>query len=96
MLAGQAKKRLTPLYLPTESFAFIAAIRHALGVRSQAALTDPCWQLFYLGDLAVERFFIEAHQRKLLSYHAAGAIVRIDFGTADLEEYAHHIAQRAD
>lgn len=71
------KKRLTPLYLPTEAFAFIAMIRHELGVRGAAALADPVWKLFFLGETAVERFFVEAHQRNLLQYHAAGSLARI-------------------
>jgi hypothetical protein len=95
VLAGAAKKRLTPLYLPTESFAFLAMIRSVLGYRGKQSLSDPCWRLFFLSETAVERFFIEAQQRKLLEYHAAGSVVRIEFPTETLDEYAHELAQRA-
>lgn len=94
VLAGAAKKRISPLYLPPESFAFIARVRHALGVRGHGALRDPCWALFFLSELAVERFFLEAHQRKLLSYGAAGSLIRIEFPGETLEDYAHILAQR--
>jgi hypothetical protein len=96
VLAGAARKHIAPLYLPTESFAFIAMVRHELGTRSRAALDDPCWRLFYLSDLAVERFFVEAHQRRLLAYHAAGSVVRIEFLADTLEGYAHALIERAD
>jgi hypothetical protein len=95
VLAGAAKKRFTPLYLPAESFAFLAMIRNLLGYRGRRSLTDPCWQLFFLSDTAVERFFIEAQQRKLLEYHAAGSVVRIEFPAETLDAYAHELAQRA-
>ncbi len=95
VLAGAVKKRITTLYLPVESFACIARIRHELGVRGHMALRDPCWRLFFLGESAVERLFLEAHQQKLLSYLAAGSVIRIDFPGATLEEYARELAQRA-
>jgi hypothetical protein len=94
VLAGAVKKRLTPLYLPTEAFAFIAMIRHELGVRGAAALADPVWKLFFLGETAVERFFVEAHQRKILQHHAAGSLARIEFPASTLHDYAHELAQR--
>lgn len=96
VLSGAVKKRIAPMLLPPESFAFIARIRHDLGVRGQAALEDPCWRLFFLGETAVERLFLEAHQRKLLSYLAAGSVIRIDFPGDDLEAYARELAQRAN
>ena len=96
VLAGVVKKRLTPVYLPTETFAFIAMIRHQLGLLGSAALTDECWRLFFLSDTAVERFFVDAHQRKLLEYHAAGSVVRIEFPAETVEGYARELAQRAN
>jgi len=95
VLAGAAKKHLKPLLLPTESFAFLAMLRGTLGHRGNISLSDPCWQLFFLNETGVERFFIEAQQRRLLEYHAAGAVVRIEFPVATLDEYAHELAQRA-
>ncbi len=95
VLTGGTKKRLVPLYLPVESFAFISRIRYELGLRGQVALRDPCWRLFHLGETAVERLFLEAHQRKLLSYLAAGSVIRIDFPDGTLEDYARELASRA-
>jgi hypothetical protein len=95
VLAGAAKKRLAPLYLPVESFALLAMIRSLLGHRGKQSLGDPCWRLFFLSESAVERFFIEAQQRKLLEYHAAGSVIRIEFPAETLDEYAHELAQRA-
>lgn len=95
VLSGGTKKRLTPLYLPTESFAFVAYVRHVLGQRGRRAMHDDCWQLFFLNETAVERFFVEAHQRKLLEYHAAGSLVRVEFPAGTPEDYARELAQRA-
>lgn len=94
VLAGAVKKRIAPLYLPPESFAFIARLRFELGVRGHSALQDPCWRLFFLVETAVERLFLEAHQRKLLTYLAAGSVVRIEFPGTSPEDYARELAQR--
>jgi len=96
VLSGAVRKNIASALLPTEAFAFIAMIRYHLGTRAEAALRDPCWHLFHLSDTAVERFFIEAHQRKFLEYHAAGSVVRIEFPAETLDEYAHVLAQRAN
>ena len=88
LLAGASKKSLAAIYLPTESFAFISLIRHQLGVKGQKVLSDDCWRLFLFSDTAIERSFVEAQQRGYLQYHAAGSIVRIEYPTNDLVEYA--------
>jgi hypothetical protein len=93
ILAGAAKKEIAPIYLPTESFAFIAMARHEAGVRARALRDDPVWQLYLLSPTAVDRFFVEAQQRRLLTYAAAGSVVRIEFPASTLEEYAHALAQ---
>lgn len=94
VLAGTVKKRLTPLYLPVESFAFLARVRREVGVQASAALHDAAWNLFFLSDTAVERFFVEAHQLGLLAYHAAGSLVRLDFPGSSLEDYACELVER--
>jgi hypothetical protein len=95
VLTGAVKKRLVPMYLPTETFAFLAMVRHQLGKRGGTLLRDDAWRLFFLPDLAVERFFAEAHQRQLLAYHAAGSLVRVEFPASSLEGYARELAQIA-
>jgi len=95
VLTGAVKKRIAPLYVPTESFAFLAMVRYQLGRRGGALLHDEMWRLFFLPDLAVERFFVEAHQRKLLTYQAAGSLVSVSFPAATLEDYARELAEVA-
>ncbi len=95
VLQGQVKKRLAPLYLPVTSFAFIAFLLSRTQRSGDRLLHDPSWQVFFLSDQAVEHLFFEAHQEQLLEYHAAGRVIRIEFPTATLEEYAHALARRA-
>jgi hypothetical protein len=95
ILAGASKKRITPIYLPTESFAFLAMLRQVVGVKGRVTLTDPCWRLFHLSDTGIEQHFLDAHQKKFLSYHAAGSLVRLEFSATNLQEYAHELSQRA-
>jgi hypothetical protein len=94
LLAGARKKFVRPLSLPVPSFAFLAMLRHQIGFRGRSGLQDRCWRLFYQDETAVERFFIAAQQERLLSYHAAGTVVRVDFPAANLEDYAHELAER--
>lgn len=95
LLEGAAKKRLTPVYLPVKTFAMLAFLRFAAGLRGRAMLGDTCWRLFFLGEQAAERLFLEAHQQKLLSYYAAGSAIRIEFPVLDIEEYAHELVARS-
>jgi hypothetical protein len=94
LLKGAVKKRIAPVYLPIESFAFLALARRLAGVPAAEAVGDPVWRLFQLGDGGAEHCFVEAHQRGLLGYHAAGSVRRIDFPTENLVDYAHALAQR--
>ena len=95
VLAGAVKKRITPIYLPVTSFAFLAKLRSDAGSLGRALLADPCWHLFYLGEAAAERLFVEAQQERLLAYNAAGSVIRVDFPARNLEDYADVIARRA-
>lgn len=95
LLEGAAKKRITSVYLPVKSFAFLAFLRHAVGVPGRAMLGDTCWRLFFLGEQATERLFLEAHQQKLLSYYAAGSAIRIEFPALGIEEYARELVARS-
>jgi Putative inner membrane protein (DUF1819) len=95
VLQGAVRKRIAPPYLPTTAFAHVMFYlkRH---LPSGARLVEhPDWRLFFLSREAVERFLFEAHQRGLLEYHAAGSVTRLSFPAADLEEYAHVLADRA-
>ena len=95
ILQGAVNKRLAPIYLPVEAFAYLAFYLQQHQPSGERLLDDPEWQLFFLSRHAVEQFFLEAHQQHLLEYHAAGSIIRITFPAASIEEYAHALTQRA-
>lgn len=111
VLQGAVNKHLTPIYLPTPSFALIAFWLQQRERSGHLVLQSDDWRLFFLPVEGVERFFIEAHQEHLLTYHAAGSVVRIEFPVADpstarlslpksssgqcLTEYAHVLLERA-
>lgn len=96
ILQGAVKKRLTPSFVPVAAFAYIALYLKQRQPSGTKLIRDPEWQLFFLPDKAVERLFVEAHQAHLLEFYAAGSIIRIDFSTESIEEYAHVIAQRSN
>jgi hypothetical protein len=96
VLQGVLHKRIAAPFLPTDAFCFIALLRYRELQSGERLLRDPEWRLFFLPDLAVERMFVAAHQEHLLEYYAAGRVVRIEFPTLSLEEYARALAQRAD
>lgn len=92
ILKGAVKKYLAPIYLPVQAFAYIALYLKQHQPSGEKLINASEWQLFFLSTKAVERFFMEAHQYRLLEYHAAGSIIRIDFPTESIAEYANVIA----
>jgi hypothetical protein len=50
--------------------------------------------VFFFDPLMVERFFFESHQQQLLTYLAAGRVIRIEFPAKTIEEYARALTQR--
>ena len=95
LLDGRVKKRIAGAYLPVESFAYIAFVLQALGASAQRLVHHDDWCLFRLDRSAVERMFLESDRAGLLSYHAAGQIVRIDFPATSFEEMADVVARTA-
>lgn len=95
VLQGKAMKRVAPVYLPTPSFAFLAKLLSRRLHSGDRLLHAPDWQLYFLSQAAVEHLFLEAHQERLLEYHAAGRVIRVEFPAPTLKEYAHALAQRA-
>jgi len=93
VLQGTVNKHLMPIYLPVPSFALIALWLQRRERSGHLVLQSDDWRLFFLPVEGVERFFIEAHQEHLLTYHAAGSIVRIEFPAASLTEYAHALLE---
>jgi hypothetical protein len=95
ILQGAVNKRLAPVYLPVEAFAYLAFYLQQQQPSGERLLAHPEWQLFFLSRQAVERLCLEAHQYHLLEYHAAGSTIRITFPCHTLEEYAYALTQRA-
>jgi hypothetical protein len=95
VLQGAVNKRLAPIYLPVEAFAYLAYYLRQYQPSGERLLDDPEWRLFFLSHQAVEQSFLEAHQHHLLEYHAAGSIIRVTFPSNSLEEYTYALAQRA-
>ena len=94
ILQGTTNKRLAPIFLPIEAFAYVAFYLKQKQPSGEMLIDDPEWQLFFLSRGSVEHFFMEAHQHRLLEYHAAGSIIRITFPAESIEEYAHVIVER--
>jgi len=95
IVQGKAQKRLAPVYLPPAAFAFIAFWLQRTQRSGDKLFHDPTWHLFFLSQTGVEQLFLEAHQERLLEYHAAGRVIRVEFPAASLKEYAHALARRA-
>lgn len=95
VLEGKANKRLTPIYLPNPAFALIALWLQQRDQAGNLVLHSDDWRLFFLPVEGVERFFLEAHQEHLLSYYAAGSVVRLEFPATTMREYAYVLLERA-
>jgi len=94
VLEGKAKKKVAPIYLPTESFVYLAYLLHGLGSDGFGLVSHPDWKLYLLSSQAVERMFLEAHQDHLLRFEAAGRVCRIEFPARTPEGMADVIAKR--
>jgi hypothetical protein len=88
VLQGAVRKRIAPAYLPIQAFAYIAFFLKQHEPSGAKLLDLEDWSLFFLTREGVERFFMEAHQRGLLEFHAAGDVIRLTFPVWCLEEYA--------
>jgi len=93
VLQGTVNKRIAPTYLPVEAFAYVAFYlkQHQPSGAKLMERTD--WKLFFLPPEGVEWFLVEAQQRRLLEYHAAGSVTRLTFPAKSLEEYANVLAE---
>ena len=89
VLQGAVNKRIAPVYLSVQAFAYIAYYlkQHQASGAKLLDLVD--WKLFFLPREGVERFLLEAHQHGLLEYHVAGSIARLTFPAKTLEEYVN-------
>lgn len=94
ILEGAVKKKIAPVYVPIESFTYIAFAIDREGSTGTGLVNHRDWALFLFSPPAVERMFLEADRHGLLRYHAAGKIVRIDFPTSTYKEMTDAIAAR--
>ncbi|WP_295431654.1 BrxA family protein [uncultured Thiodictyon sp.] len=94
VLQGVINKKIAPLFLPVEAFAYIMFYlkQHQPSGAKLIELAD--WKLFLLERNDVERLLFEAHQHELLEYHVAGSVTRLTFPAGTLPEYANALAQR--
>jgi hypothetical protein len=95
LLEGASKKRIAPVYLPIESFAYNAFALHEEGVSGPQLVQHRDWQLFLLSPPVVERMFLEADRSGLLRFQVAGKIMRIDFPATSFGEMADVVVARA-
>jgi hypothetical protein len=95
LLEGASKKRIAPIYLPIESFAYIAFALHQEEVSGPQLVQHPDWQLFLLSPPIVEQMFLEADRSGLLRFQAAGKIMRTDFPATSFGGMADVVVARA-
>lgn len=93
VLQGAVNKRIAPAYLPIQAFAYVAFYLKQQQPSGAKLLDLGDWRLFFMPRVGVERFFVEAHQHRLLEYHAAGNVTRLTFPAKTLEEYADVLTQ---
>ena len=95
LLEGATKKRIAPVYLPIESFAYIAFALHQEEISGPQLVQHPDWQLFLLSPPIVEQMFLEADRSGLLRFQAAGKIMRMDFPATNFGGMADVVVARA-
>lgn len=86
ILEGKVRKKIAPVYLPIEVFVYVAFCLSKEVKSGNKILHHPDWRLFLLDSTVVERLFLEAHQRKFLTYQAAGNLACIEYPYKSTEE----------
>lgn len=94
VLEGKARKQISSPQVPLPAFAYLTFCLHSRGVAIRNLLCHPDWRLFMLGPSDVEHLLFEAHQQRLLEYHAAGSVLSLSFPVSTAEEYAHVVLGR--
>lgn len=94
ILEGTKNKKIAPVYIPIEAFAYLAFVLHHLNYSGERLVNHPDWKLFLVDRLVVERLFLEAHQERLLQFASAGNIYRIEFPTKSWSDMADVITGR--
>jgi hypothetical protein len=89
------EKSIAPPRLHVLAFAYIAFLIKRNEPSGERLINHPDWRLFLLGTRAVERLFTEADAERLLTYQAAGSIIRIEFSTDNFQEYVNALVARS-
>ena len=91
ILEGKVRKNIAPVYLPIESFVYIAYLLNRNSPGGEKVLHHSDWKLFLLNSNMVEKLFLEAHQHGYLRYYSAGSIIRITFKQNNVVEVVNDI-----
>lgn len=94
ILSGISVKTFAEIRVPVNAFALLAFLLHREEPSGEKLISHPEWRIYNLSPELVEANLIEAHGNKLLEFYAAGSIIRLDFPTDNLEEYARIVAGR--
>ncbi len=94
-VSGSPEKQISPPHLDLRAFCYISFHLKQGEPSGERLVNHPHWRLFLLGPQQVERLFAEADAEGLLTFQAAGSIIRVGFPSADFEEYVHALIQRA-
>ena len=81
--SGSLEKRIVAPHLLVQAFAYIAFYLRRNEPSGERLLKHPDWRLFLLTPNMVERLFAEADAEGLLTYQAAGSIIRVEFPTEE-------------
>ena len=88
-------KALAPARLHVLAFAYVAFQLKRNEPSGERLINHPRWRLFFLSPREVESYLAEADAHKLMSYQAAGSIVRIEFPVDDITTYAQMLVERS-
>lgn len=91
---GSHSKTIAPAHLHVLAFAYMAFHLKRSEPSGERLIDHRHWRLFFLSQREVETYLAEANAQKLLTFQAAGSIVRIEFPTTDFTEYAHALIGR--
>lgn len=87
-------KTITPATLPVPAFAYLAFHIKRTEPSGERLVAHRHWRLFCLNGHGVEALLAEAEAEKLLTFQAAGSIMRIEFPTDDFLAYARTLTTR--